>query len=257
VTAVVIGSGGIGAEVVRDLRRRGREVAVGWHSSAAVATELSVPGFQVDVTDLASCRELFAAVGRRLGPVTAVVNCFGAVEEAPLLRVAPHDVHRLIDLNLTGVVNVCRAAAFRMMKAGGGSIVTIGSAASVMGVPGLSVYSATKAALAGFGRSLAAELAPFRITCNTVLPGFIDCGATAASAPSRKKVLERHIPLKRLGTPAEVAALVAYLISPDSRYVTGQQFVIDGGWTLGTAALAHDLSEEALQENALDGARHG
>lgn len=237
--AVVIGTGGIGIEVVKTLRDRGHEVVIGWHKNNSDRS----PGVRIDVTDLNSCQEFFATVWREFGPAQAVVNCFGVVEEAPLLRMDPAQMEQVLALNLNGVVHVCRAAAFRLMKAGGGTFVNVGSAASELGVPGLSLYSASKGALVSFGRSLAAELAPYRITCNTVLPGFVDCGATATRSPAWKAAVAKHIPLGRLGSAAEVAALVAHLVSPEARYVTGQEFVIDGGWTLGSAALIRDLLE--------------
>ncbi|BBC30429.1 hypothetical protein SGFS_017230 [Streptomyces graminofaciens] len=241
--AAVIGPGGIGAEVVRALRSRGHEVVVGCHGSTEAAERLGVPGASVDATEPESCREFFAWAWRTQGPCTAVVNCFGTVAEGPLLKADPKVVDQLLDTNLLGVMNVCRAVAFRMMKAGGGAVVNIGSAASRVGVPGLSGYAAAKGALASFGRAMAAELAPYRITCNTVLPGFVDCGTTAERSEEWKAAVARHVPLGRLGTAADVAALAAHLASPESSYITGQEFVVDGGWTLGSPALARDLME--------------
>jgi 3-oxoacyl-[acyl-carrier protein] reductase len=243
VRTVVVGPGGIGSEVVRTLAARGHDVVVGWHRSKEALDGLPVPAVPVDVTDPDSCKELVATVWRGSGPFSALVNCFGVVDGAPLLRAQPDDVRRMLDVNFTGVVNICRAAAFRLMKAGGGAIVNVGSAASEIGLPGLSVYAATKGALVSFGRSVAAELAPYGVTCNTVLPGFIDAGATAARSAEWKAAVARHIPLGRLGSAADVAELVAYLVSPAGRYITGQELVVDGGWTLGTTALARDLVE--------------
>lgn len=239
----VIGPGGIGSAVIRALQAQGHEVVVGWHGSADALPGPPVTGARVDVTDFQSCRDFFTTIWRAAGPCTALVNCFGVVHDAPLLRESAESISSQLNLNLAGVVHASRAIALRLMKAGGGTIISVGSAVSEVGVPGLSVYAATKSALVGFSRSLAAELAPFQVTCNTVLPGFVDCGATASRSPEWKKAVQRHIPLGHLGSPEDVAAMVAYLVSPAARYVTGQAFVVDGGWTLGSPALARDLAE--------------
>jgi NAD(P)-dependent dehydrogenase (short-subunit alcohol dehydrogenase family) len=243
VRVAVIGPGGIGGAVIRALQAAGHEVVVGWHERSGAPEEFSAAGARIDVTDFQSCRDFFATVWREAGPCTALVNCFGVVQDAPLIKDDPESMSRQVSLNLMGVLQVCRAVAFRLMKARDGAIVNIGSAVTELGLPGLSVYSATKSALTGFGRSLAVELAPYHVTCNTVLPGFVDCGGTASRPPDWKKTVERHIPLGRLGSPTDIAAMVTYLVSPSGRYITGQEFVVDGGWTLGSPALARDLAE--------------
>ncbi|MEU2022453.1 SDR family oxidoreductase [Streptomyces sp. NPDC016469] len=241
--AVVIGPGGIGGEIVRSLVAAGHEVVVGRRGTRADADLPGVPEYPVDVSDPAACRDFVSDVWRKEGPADAVVNCFGAMAEGPFLRSDAEVMDRMYETNLQGVAHVCRAAAFRLMKNGGGAIVNVGSAVSLAGVPGLTAYSASKAALAGFGRSLAAELARYRITVNTVSPGFLDSGPTAGRPDAWKRKVAEHVPLGRLGTPSDVAALVTALVSPDMSYVTGQEFVVDGGWTLGSAALSRDLLE--------------
>ncbi|MBT2471459.1 SDR family oxidoreductase [Streptomyces sp. ISL-66] len=242
--ALVIGPGGIGGEVVRALTGAGHEVVVGRRGdpdTVDAAEGLGVKSFPVDVGDPESCKRFVSAVWKDAGPFSAVVNCFGEMAEGPLLRSGPEDLERLFAANVQGVANVCRAVSFRLMKGGGGTIVNVGSAVSRAGVPGLTAYAASKGALVSFGRSLAAELARYRITCNTVLPGFIDSGPTARRTDAWKDAVARHVPLGRLGTPADVAAVVTALVSPSMGYVTGQEFVVDGGWTLGSAVLADDL----------------
>ncbi|MFI2369834.1 SDR family NAD(P)-dependent oxidoreductase [Streptomyces sp. NPDC018833] len=241
--AIVIGPGGLGMEVVRALTDAGHEVVVGLRGDPDALPGLGVKSHRVDVTDSRSCKEFMAAVWKDVGPCSAIVNCFGTIEEAPLVGSSPEHLERLLKVNVEGVAHVCRAAAFRLMKNGGGTIVNVGSAVSRAGVPGLSGYAASKGALSSYGRALAAELARYRITCNTVLPGFIDSGPTAQRSDAWKRTVAEHIPLGRLGTPADVAALVTALVSPAMSYVTGQEFVVDGGWTLGSATLARDLLE--------------
>lgn len=241
--ALVIGPGGLGSAISSALLDAGHDVVVGYHHDRSAVGELGVPAHQVDVTDPDSCKRFIAEVWRENGPCQAIVNCFGTVLEAPLLRSEPKELEQLLALNVLGVHHVCQAAAFRLMKCRGATIVNVGSAVSRTGMPGLAGYAASKGALVSLGRSLAVELGPYGVTCNTVLPGFVDAGATAQRDQRWKDEVGTHIPLGRLGTAADVAGVVCALVSPALRYVTGQEIVVDGGWSLGTARLAKELVE--------------
>ncbi|WP_407743182.1 SDR family oxidoreductase [Hyalangium sp.] len=251
---VIIGLGGIGEAVAQALVDVPAPLVLGWHSSdqaaqrvveARRAANQPVHAYSIDATSAESCKAFFKQARTEVGKLSAVVNCFGTVAfgGGPQPGAGADTVIRD---NLEGVVNVCRSASFSLMKAGGGTIVNVGSATAGHALAGLSLYSAAKAGVAAFTRTLAMEVAPFGITCNLVSPGFIEAGATAKLPEELKKTIAAEIPLARLGTAQEVADLIRFLVlSPAARYMTGQELTIDGGWSMGATHLSQLLRRQA------------
>lgn len=241
VALVTGGSRGIGRAVVTRLARDGYDVAFCFrsHSEAAAqtvreATEAGarVHASEVDVADAARVREFVASAESELGPLAAVVTSAGVTRDRPLALMKDEEWHQVIDTNLDGTYHVCRAAVFSFIKRRKGSVVTLSSVAGVYGSPTQTNYSASKAGIIGFTLALARECGGYGVRANVVAPGFITTDMTAAvTETTRKKYLDR-IPLRRAGTPEEVADLVSFLVSDRATYITGQVMGIDGGLLL-------------------------
>jgi 3-oxoacyl-[acyl-carrier protein] reductase len=231
--AIVTGaSRGIGAAIARELAARGAQVIAGYRSGAdeakAICQEIGGRAVEGDVATQAGVDALVAAAGRR---IDILVNNAGTNKDALFLRMSDDDWSDVLRTNLDGTFRMCRAVAEVMLTQRSGSIVNITSVSGIRGNPGQANYGASKAAVAAMTRTLAKELAKRSIRVNCVAPGFVD---TEMVRKLDAKVVEeviKRIPMQRLGLPEEVAKLVAFLASDDSRYVTGQEWVIDGGLT--------------------------
>ncbi|CAM5335492.1 oxidoreductase [Streptomyces avidinii] len=241
VTIVTGGSRGIGAATCVRLAADGHDLVLGYlhDDKAAEATAgrvraagarcLTVRG---DTSEESDVERLFDLAGAEFGAVDGLVNNAG-VTGAPgrLADTRIEDLRRVVDVNLFGYLLCCRRAARDMAASGGGAIVNVSSAAATLGSPGRYVhYAATKAATDTLTLGLAKELGPDRIRVNAVAPGIIDTDMHAAMGdPDRPALAAADIPLGRAGQPGEVAAAVAWLMSPDAAYTTGTVLRVSGG----------------------------
>ncbi len=238
--AIVTGaSRGIGRAIALQLAEIGAKVVVNYASSSGAADELvaqisSTGGeaiaVQADVSKAEQMDALFSTVMAKWARVDILVNNAGITRDTLLLRMKPEDWQAVIDTNLTGVFLATRLASKIMLKQKSGRIINIASVAGQMGNPGQANYSAAKAGVIGFTKTVAKELASRGITVNAVAPGFI---ATDMTNDLKAEGILQYIPLGRYGQPEEVAGMVRFLASDAAAaYITGQTFNVDGGMVM-------------------------
>jgi len=238
--ALVTGaSRGIGKAIALRLSERGAKVAcVATEAERARETAALCAGhtegaqaYGCEVGDTKKVAELVEQVQKELGGLDILVNNAGITRDQLLMRMSEEDFDRVIEVNLKGAFNFMRAAARTLMKTHG-RIVNIASVVGITGNVGQSNYAASKAGLIGFTRSIAKELAPRAVCVNAVAPGMIETDMTAELAAPAAEAMRAAIPLKRAGTPEEVALAVDFLLGPGGDYITGQTLVLDGGLSL-------------------------
>ena len=186
-------------------------------------------GAQLDAANPASIDALMAQLEQAGQLPSILVNNAAITRDMLLARMKPEDWDAVIATNLTAVYRLCRACVRNMMKERRGRIVNLTSVVGLTGNPGQANYAAAKAGILGFSKSLARELGSRGITVNAVAPGFIDTDMTRALSEEQRAALLRQIPVGRLGTAAEVAAAVLFLVSPQSAYITGETLHVNGG----------------------------
>lgn len=216
-----------GASVVVTGRDEARAIEVA--AAIASATGATVRGMGVDISDSAQAAGVVERVEKELGQLDILVNNAGLTRDNLIMRLKDDDWDAVINANLRGAFVTCRAASRGMMKRRWGRIINIASVVGITGNKGQSNYAASKAGLIGMTKSIAKELASRNVLANVIAPGFVETDMTAAMTPEAKATLSSGIPLERLGTPQDVAGMVAVLASDLGGYITGQVLVVDGG----------------------------
>ncbi len=236
--ALVTGaSRGIGRAIAESLGRQGATVigtATSESGAAGISEHFSAAGLEgggavLNVAETDSVARLMRQVGDDYGAVTVLVNNAGVTRDNLLMRMKEDEWLTVLDTDLTSMYRMCKACVRGMIKAKRGRIVNITSVVGAMGNAGQSNYAAAKAGVIGFTKALARELASRAITVNAVAPGFIETDMTRRLSEEQRDALRGEIPLGRLGTPDDVAAVVAFLVAPAAGYITGETIHVNGG----------------------------
>lgn len=234
------GSRGMGAAIVKDLLASGYYVATFSRKPSDVIHQLQHddPDMSrflwqaLDAENGDALRRFVIDAYKRFGNLYALINNAGVNLDALLSLTQDKDIHRVISVNLTSVITLSKAAVrVFLQQDSGGIIINVGSILGQRGFRGTSAYSATKSAVEGFGRSLARELGSSGIRVNTIAPGFIDTDMTHGMSDKQRQQIIRRTPLGRLGKVEDIIGVIRFLLSEDSRFITGQSLSVDGGLT--------------------------
>ncbi|MHB1126015.1 MAG: 3-oxoacyl-[acyl-carrier-protein] reductase [Bacillota bacterium] len=235
------GSRGIGRATALALAREGASVLVNYAGNVAaaesVAREIRSLGgeaftFQADVSVHGEAQGLISAAIERFGKIDILINNAGITRDNLLLRMREEDWDNVMDTNLKSVYNCCKAVLKPMIKQRDGRIINISSVVGLIGNAGQANYAAAKAGVIGLTKSMAKELASRGILVNAVAPGFIETDMTRALGEGAHEELITQVPLQRIGSPEDVAAVVVFLASPSAGYITGQVINVDGGMVM-------------------------
>lgn len=232
---------GIGKSIALKLASCGYDIAINYRTENDDLTELlnEIKGFNVrciavygDVSDFEACTNMIKQIISEFGKIDVLVNNAGITRDMLLMRMKESDFTDVIDVNLVGTFNITKNVIPYMMKQKNGRIINISSVVGITGNAGQTNYSASKAGIIGFTKSLAKEVGSRNILVNAVAPGFIQTDMTNILKDEIKQELIKNIPLKRFGNATDVANVVKFLASEESSYITGQVINIDGGMVM-------------------------
>ena len=231
-------SRGIGKQVAITLAKEGYDIIINYRSenddlvnlkNEIEKNNVKYLAIKGDVSSFEDCEKIVKEAIKEFGKIDVLVNNAGITNDMLLLRMKEADFRKVIDVNLVGTFNMTKNVVQYMMKAKSGRIINLASVVGISGNAGQANYAASKAGIIGFTKSLAKELASRNILVNAVAPGFIETDMTNVLKDEVKEQIANTIPLKRQGTPEEVANVIKFLASNDSSYITGQVINIDGG----------------------------
>jgi len=238
-TALITGaSRGIGKGIAMEFARQGAHVAFTFNASAEAAKALEAElegfgvkarGYQSNAADFDAAQQLVKDVIEDFGGLDILINNAGITKDNLLMRISEEDFDKVIEVNLKSVFNLTKAVLRPMLKQRSGSIINMSSVVGVKGNAGQTNYAASKAGILGFTKSVALELGSRNVRCNAIAPGFIETEMTAKLDPKTVDSWRDSIPLKRGGTPEDVANACVFLGSDMSAYITGQTLNVDGG----------------------------
>jgi 3-oxoacyl-[acyl-carrier protein] reductase len=247
IALVTGGSRGIGRAIVKAFAAEGARVAFVFRGNKEAADRLVaevaslgsvILPLQADVTVLEEAQRCVDTVEKTWGgPVTILVNNAGIIRDDLFIRLEPEAWNAVIQTNLGGTYNFTRAVAYSMMKQRKGRVINVSSIAAEHTNPGQTNYAASKGAINAFTRALAVELASRGVTVNAIAPGFIETDMSEAVRNKAGEIIKKMIPMRRLGQPADIAKAAVFLASDDAAYLTGQVITVDGGLSLGAAAV--------------------
>lgn len=241
VAIITGGSRGIGRAIALELARRGAAIVVNYNKSPeqaeAVVNEITAAGgkasaFQADVSDFEQASNLIKHAIENFGDLHILVNNAGITRDTLIMMMSVEDWDAVIDTNLRSTFNCSKAAVRHMMKKRYGRIVNISSVSGQMGNPGQTNYSASKAGQIGFTKALAREVASRNVTVNAIAPGFVDTEILDAMSPEILEAALKMVPMARKAQPEEIAYAVAFLVSDQAGYITGQVLGVDGGMAM-------------------------
>jgi 3-oxoacyl-[acyl-carrier protein] reductase len=239
--AVITGAGrGIGRAIALKFAAEGADVVCvsrTAENTEKVAAEIRAQGrkawaYAVDVADSAAVTAAVEKILQETGKVDILVNNAGVTKDGLIMRMSAEDWDTVLDTNLKGAFNFTQALSRGFLKQRSGRVLNISSVVGLMGNAGQCNYSASKAGLIGFTKSLAKEFASRGVTVNALAPGFIETDMTSVLTPEMKAELLQHIPLRSFGQAADIAEAALFLASPGARYITGQVLTVDGGMVM-------------------------